>query len=83
MGDSLRFPADHGTGKSGPSKMNEAFDARQATEMPLIRINTAHRAASRIGGPREKHMIGITLITDQIRNAPAEVQRWIEHLDRA
>ena len=59
--------------------MNEAFDARQATEMPLIRINTAHRAASRIGGPREQQMIGNTLITDQIRNAPAEVQRWSEH----
>lgn len=24
-------------------------------------------------------MIGITLTTDQIRNAPAEVRRWIEH----
>ena len=24
-------------------------------------------------------MIGITLTTDQIRNAPAEVRQWIEH----
>ncbi len=49
--------------------------------MRLIRINTACVAAVTIPGEFKGalSMIGITLTADQIRSAPREVRRWIEH----
>jgi hypothetical protein len=53
---------------------------RRSLSSRLIPINTAPRNGATIKAiiQGDRVMIGITLSSEQIRNAPAEVRRWIE-----